>query len=453
MTANYNQLRFDILEKVRLHPQKPGIGTLLELDLYPDVEIEDQGSHLKIEGYLRLNGTYLSGHGYLLPEEGEGEASSHPNGMISSPPPQKEEIAYVIPVEITLPAERADIDHIASEIESFDYKVLSPFELHIEAVLSIDGLLNDEQSEEPSADYELVDPESAEEPLLPAQAESQEDLEEAMDSPEAAEEAQEEVSFMDERRQEEDLSASDSSDMEASNHESETENYDFVHVARYDGIDDSHGVLHSQSFHDEESESPEDTVFQTHETPIAEASPDVEEEVTSEMEATRATEAESEFEKEADPPPLFSHDRRGWGDNRYLRHPHHGEFDFQELDTDERQKFGIEHLSEMAQNEEATKGQQFLEERQASDEPPSATETNQSDEKNEGKPARLDWARWILGDEEEEFVKVRMVIVQKEDSLDTIAERYEVSASKILHLNQLESNVLEQGQIVYIPRS
>ena len=36
MDREYQQLRFDISEKVRLHPQQPGIKTLVELDLYPD---------------------------------------------------------------------------------------------------------------------------------------------------------------------------------------------------------------------------------------------------------------------------------------------------------------------------------------------------------------------------------------------------------------------------------
>lgn len=142
MTENSeNQLRFDILEKVRLHPQQPGIQNMLDLDLYPDVEIEDQDTHLKIHGYLRLTGEY----------EGEQE-SLNSRGEEGKP----EEIAYVIPVEITLPADRVDLDRISSEIQSFDYQVLSPFELQIEAVLTIDGL-REEQPKQEVSDYEVVD--------------------------------------------------------------------------------------------------------------------------------------------------------------------------------------------------------------------------------------------------------------------------------------------------------
>jgi stage VI sporulation protein D len=63
----------------------------------------------------------------------------------------------------------------------------------------------------------------------------------------------------------------------------------------------------------------------------------------------------------------------------------------------------------------------------------------------------LHWARQFLGEKEDTFVKMRMVIVQKGESLESLADRYGVSASSILRLNDLESGQLEEGQIVYIP--
>ncbi|SDW25473.1 stage VI sporulation protein D [Marininema mesophilum] len=429
MTANFNQLRFDILEKVRLHPQKPGIGTLLELDLYPDVEIEDQGSHLKIEGYLRLNGTYVPGQGYLLPEEGE-ESASQGEEFVSAPPPREEEIAYVIPVEITLPAERVDIDHIASEIESFDYKVLSPFELHIEAILSIDGLLNEEKAEE-NSEYELVDPNSEEEPLLPAEHGSEESSEPIFLREEEAHEEQSIMADEGHRAIEE-----QEQDMVARSHEPETENYDFVHVARYDGI---HGVLSRDPSDTDGNEDPAESKFQTNEIKSSE-SPQF---------STEESETEAFSENQEEKPQLFTRDREGWNEsNSYLRQPHIGEFDFQELGEDERRKLGIEHLSDLAHEEEPIAARGGEENQLSEESEPVAEAIQKSEESSSG----LDWARWILQEEKEEFVKVRMVIVQKEDSLDTLAERYEVPVNKILHLNHLESNVLEQGQVVYIPR-
>lgn len=147
--SRFNQLRFDISEKVRLHPQQPGIGTLLELDLYPDVEVRDEGKNLKIQGYLRLNGAYLG--------ESEGESA---NVVTTAQTEVREDLAYVIPVEITIPADRAELCNISAEVETFDYSVVSPFELQVEAILTIDGLLSEELNGNKPAKKESVKKES-----------------------------------------------------------------------------------------------------------------------------------------------------------------------------------------------------------------------------------------------------------------------------------------------------
>ncbi|WP_073151750.1 LysM peptidoglycan-binding domain-containing protein [Seinonella peptonophila] len=135
---DFSQLRFDISENVRLHPQQAGIGSLLDLNLYPEVEILDKGNHLKIQGYLRLRGHYLA-------EDEDRDSSKESNLLELEQNEAQEEISYIIPVEITLPADRAQQDQLSAEVESFDYTVLSPFELQIEAILAIDGLMPEER--------------------------------------------------------------------------------------------------------------------------------------------------------------------------------------------------------------------------------------------------------------------------------------------------------------------
>src|SRR5690606_25601360 len=97
------------------------------------VEINEKGDHLTIEGFLRLKGAYYG------EETEETDAYDHQ---------KREELSYIIPVEITLPAERAKLKHISAEIESFDYQVLSPFELQIDAILLIDGLIPESEEED-----------------------------------------------------------------------------------------------------------------------------------------------------------------------------------------------------------------------------------------------------------------------------------------------------------------
>lgn len=55
-------------------------------------------------------------------------------------------------------------------------------------------------------------------------------------------------------------------------------------------------------------------------------------------------------------------------------------------------------------------------------------------------------------DEEEDVVRLKVCIVQNGDSIDQIAERYEVPAHQLLKVNQLELNQdVYEGQVLYIP--
>ncbi|MGG3892350.1 stage VI sporulation protein D [Geobacillus stearothermophilus] len=54
--------------------------------------------------------------------------------------------------------------------------------------------------------------------------------------------------------------------------------------------------------------------------------------------------------------------------------------------------------------------------------------------------------------EEKEFTKLKICIVQQGDSLDKIAERYDVTVSQLLRANDLESpDDVHEGQLLYIP--
>lgn len=54
-------------------------------------------------------------------------------------------------------------------------------------------------------------------------------------------------------------------------------------------------------------------------------------------------------------------------------------------------------------------------------------------------------------DEEEQYTKMRLCIVQDNDTVETIAERYEISALQLLKQNRMTEEGLEGGQLLYIP--
>ncbi|MBP3949669.1 stage VI sporulation protein D [Bacillus suaedae] len=59
----------------------------------------------------------------------------------------------------------------------------------------------------------------------------------------------------------------------------------------------------------------------------------------------------------------------------------------------------------------------------------------------------------MLSKGEERFSKWRMCIIQENETLDIIAERYEISTSQLMRTNRLQGEQVEEGQILYIPVS
>ncbi|TDF97628.1 LysM peptidoglycan-binding domain-containing protein [Paenibacillus piri] len=67
---------------------------------------------------------------------------------------------------------------------------------------------------------------------------------------------------------------------------------------------------------------------------------------------------------------------------------------------------------------------------------------------------KLEWKKLLLNSmsERQEFRRVRLCIVQKEETLETIAKRYELNPREIALFNRLGESELTEGQIVYIPK-
>ncbi|MCS1351454.1 LysM peptidoglycan-binding domain-containing protein [Mechercharimyces sp. CAU 1602] len=382
----YKQLRFDISEKVRLHPHQPGMDTLLELDLYPDVEIEEQDTHLKIHGYLRLNGAYRSN---------DQATSAQMQAEVNEE--KQEEIAYVIPVEISLPTDKADLELLAAEVEAFDYQVLSPFELQIEALLTIDGLIDD-GNQAPATREEA--PEAS---FAGARAQEDEGREELTTS--QTEEAEEADSVS----AESDLPRSEAQELMMATSQLDSQERD---------VPDSYEFRAEQ---DHEYDKKDTERLEEEEREIR----------ASHLEKKRqrltpsdiADYGEEEFESSTE---LIG--------NKYERsnvHPIRPEIE----------EVSLSSVSADSSAEESSSTTTEV-----------AAEARAGTRAEKSSGTSLEWARRLVREEEPSFVRMRMVIAQKNDSVDTIADRYNLASSRIMKLNSLDSHALEEGQIVYIPR-
>lgn len=76
------------------------------------------------------------------------------------------------------------------------------------------------------------------------------------------------------------------------------------------------------------------------------------------------------------------------------------------------------------------------------------------EEEARGAGEAVEWKSLFLSreSEEQQFSSVRMCIVQKEETIDSIAERYSLHPSEITLYNRLNDPTVREGQIIYIPR-
>ncbi|WP_426448686.1 LysM peptidoglycan-binding domain-containing protein [Paenibacillus sp. S-38] len=66
---------------------------------------------------------------------------------------------------------------------------------------------------------------------------------------------------------------------------------------------------------------------------------------------------------------------------------------------------------------------------------------------------KVEWKNLLLSrEEQQEFRKLRLAIVQKEETLESIAERYGLSSRELALYNRLGDGGVNEGQIVYIPK-
>ncbi|MDR6884939.1 LysM peptidoglycan-binding domain-containing protein [Bacillus sp. 3255] len=66
----------------------------------------------------------------------------------------------------------------------------------------------------------------------------------------------------------------------------------------------------------------------------------------------------------------------------------------------------------------------------------------------------VEWKRLFLQSSEnsQEFRKLKMCIVQKEDTLESIAKRYQINPRELQLLNRLSDQEISIGQVIYLPR-
>jgi stage VI sporulation protein D len=93
---------------------------------------------------------------------------------------------------------------------------------------------------------------------------------------------------------------------------------------------------------------------------------------------------------------------------------------------------------------------------------PSVEDSYEEDEEDEESNERIEQSKTTgfltqlmsgKTEEERDVTRLKMCIVQRDESLDLIAARYEIQVQDIMRTNRLESEQISEGQLLYIPKS
>lgn len=412
MSVDSNSFIFE-LEESLFFEKGQEVEELRGISIEPEITIESLDNYISIHGNLELQGEYQKVNGE---EEGEEifdfdqiqakryvESIREVNGLYV--------FTHKFPVDISVPPHRVNkIEDVTVQIESFDYDLLGADSLKITAAVEIQGILQDEAyrpSEEnwetAEADQEQVGDTFSFEIELPEEAltrneqtilEDQKKLEELLAS---EEEIKPEVEpILEESPSEEALIRNE-----------QTISKDQKKMEE---------LLTLQESHSEEEPEDDPDRWKVKSQPLSEYFESLSKGKASEDDSEEEEQVEEVLEAEED----------------------------MEM-TEEKPGWDVADESEVIDYIEDT----FYPDTPREEEILVAEETKKEEERTESESLLSQIFREA---DEDHYAKMRLCIVQENDTIDTIAERFAISPLQLIKHNQLEEELeVNEGQLLYIP--
>lgn len=441
-------LRFDIYERVQLPEHVPAIAELEEIELYPRIQVITDQEHAALRGHLLLSGVYV----------GENK--------------EQEGLQHLIPVEITIPLSRvASVEEIAVEIENFDVDLLSTRSLNITGVLSlrgIEGIQTEETAAWNSDDFTVVhtnsvsdqgnmsseytgynpyhrDP-AAEAGGASSQQENTSDtlpVSPAFQPPyvtpaSAYEEAQEERDVW--NLPYETLSVDEGSDQQEDSKEEEQkiesqENWELREIKDNQGAKEDNSAT-------ELSAAPEVWHFETPAEPV------------NRLQETEAPVEEQAVKQAAEPAAIQRENQEiSWEDEGALLTADVPQSEAEEEKPELKVAFGSKKERDTPAAADSYGITSLLQKSKRTEEVLQLEEQIPVEKREEEQIEDVQWKNLFLGGTSEQtpFKRVKLCIVQREETLETIADRYQLSTRELQLYNRLSEQSIEEGQVLYIP--
>ena len=486
---NQSYLRFSVEESVWFQKGQE-VSALLSISLDPNIVIQEDNQYVSIRGALELTGEYRIDEETIHEDTRDFTSVRVVNEVITREDGISE-LKHSFPVDITIPKNRIqNMDDVYVAIDSFDYELPRNGCLQLVADLSISGIYGSQQSvpmveslgedneveeqDDSSQRYEAeneVFVEAEPEPVLnevsdvsnelvdvePVKDELTEEAEpqrpeEAVASVEA-EESQEpertEITSVESQEREPELLLRGSKE--------EDEEVQSVNTGLYDS---SSKDMRNQAEEDDDDlfspfevearkevyyESEVEEEEKSEESPVLELVPDQneqeeqeEQEIAEEpvLEAVRESEPqlelveEQELENEHVKQPTLQVELKGRAEEKF--------------------NFGSSSISKgvTAVEERENQGKKAYTGKKTSAKVEDEQDSQARDENT------LYLTKIFARDDEEDFTRMKICIVQQGDNLEKISERYEVTIQSLVRVNQLSDDYsVNEGQLLYIPKS
>jgi len=437
--------QIDLKEVFNLSHEQIPIEEIEDMELVPNIECREYGDHVEIVGSLILYGNYKGNQdaGKLhpaeeLPESFEESVLFEPLSTDRgpfSPLTKKDQLKHQIPIQITLPREKVnDLDEIYTYVSSFDYDLKTPYQIEVMASLIISGLVDKvEQVEEipPLQDqFEFVymSGQNGQDPMESFSQRLQFFEEQATGQQEAFTKKE------DDNRKQVDIPNLQLDPPNSENKQDEAE----VRSIEIEAVEEKR----NQEM--ELSKEPEN------EERLPENEPEQEPEGEPQAERESKSESEREVEKER---------------SNVIPLPHLTELERPNM-TEEVQEHSEEHLEEadvrVSITNKRTRQQQepmpslstffarkaVIEKR---DESEDEQDQRNGDEPIDSEEKSATYLANFMENSEEQFTRLKICIIQKDETLDEIAERYNLTVDAILRSNSSARNQVTAGQLLYIP--
>ncbi|MDE5412423.1 stage VI sporulation protein D [Alkalihalobacterium chitinilyticum] len=477
MTQDHpSKLSFSIEESVWLNKGQE-VAEILSMSLDPEIRIEEKNDHVVIKGGLRLLGEYRPVQNDAENTE-EGEVAAFRSfEEVTLNDQNIGEIKHFFPIDVTIPLSRIqNIDDVYVQVETFDYDLPEKSCLQLTADVAISGMSTQQQ--------EVNRPSYAQEPSYSEPSYEQEpSYSEQPSYSDTAYEREERPSYYTDA---------------TSNVEQPSIPHDPSFSEELPEMEKPPSLQPFPSFS-----------FEARKQAIPEPKAEAEEPVVEAKELVPAME-EPEYEQQYETPKfevegsepiqnqepvipkhtpglnfearpdviepeegnpidnLVPNNQRSSEQAAHLNQEttEQEERPIEEVEQEEALEAGLQAAEAPAGREEEETKINFAPLKKLSERPPTAVEELEDEAavENQDEPAaeavkvpksRTDenalYLTKMLADGEEQFSKLKMCIIQENESLDTIAERYELSTSQIIRVNRLNEERVEEGQILYIP--